>query len=106
MACHLRLLVGACTTQRSPTFQLCTHSFGTGMQHLSECIRELEDQLDDMPFLIDRHASREIEKCSCIAMQAAGLMRLIADATSEHAFEQVELDVDDFMGSLNTLLSA
>ncbi len=103
VACHLRLLVAACTTQRGPSFQLCTHSFGTGMQHLSECIRELEDQLDDMPFLIDRQASREIEKCSCIAMQAAGLMRLIADTTSEHAFDQLELDIDDFMGTLQHL---
>ena len=103
VACHLRLLVGACTTHRGPSFQLGTHSFAAGMQHLSECIRELEVQLDDMPFLIDRHASREIEKCSCIAMQAAGLMRLIVDATSEHEFDQLELDIDDFMGTLQHL---
>jgi hypothetical protein len=103
VASHLRLLVGACTTQRGPSLQFRTHSFAAGMQHLSECIRELEAQLDDVPLLIDRHANREIEKCACIAMRTAGLTQLIADATSSHAFDHIELDIDDFMISLQHL---
>ena len=102
VACHLRLLVAACMTQRGPSFHLCTHSFVAGMQHLSECVRELEDQLDVLP-LNDRHASHEVEKCSCIAMRAAGLMRLIADAAGERGLDQLEVDIEDFMVSLQEL---
>ena len=103
LACHLRLLVAACTTQRGPSFQLRSHSFATGMQGLSDCVSELEDQLDALPVLNDRHAGREIGKCSSIATRAAGLMRLIADTTSTPCLDELELDIEDFIGSLQDL---
>jgi hypothetical protein len=89
--------------QRGPFFQLGAHSFAAGMQALSECAGELEDQLDRLPMLSDRHLALEIEKCSRIAMRAAGLIRLIADTTSAPCVEEIELDIEDFMGSLQDL---
>src|SRR5262245_4738593 len=92
-ACHLRLLVAACVTQRGPSLQLCVHTFAAGMQGLSECVRELQDQLDDMPILYDRYFDAVIQRCSSVATQATGLMRLISDATGKPHVSEIEMDI-------------
>ena len=71
VACHLRLLATAACAQRGPSFQLCAHSFAAGMHGLSDAVRELQDQLDELPISSHHEASHELAQCSRIATRVA-----------------------------------
>ena len=100
IACHLHLLITACSAQAGLWLRLGTSAFAEGMHELSECTAELADQLDAMPLLADGEVREQVHECWRIATRVSGLLRLVSDAACESRLAELEVGAESLMGSL------
>ena len=100
IACHLDLLITACSAHAGTWLSVNTGAFADGMHELSACTEDLADQLDEMPMLADGDLREQVHDCWRIATRVSGLLRLMSDAACESALKELEVDVESLMGSL------
>ena len=100
IGCHLRLLITACSAQAGTWLRLSADAFADGMHELSACTLELADQLDAMPLLADGEVRQQVTECWRIATRVSGLLRLVSDTACEPRLVELEVGIDNLMGSL------
>ncbi len=100
LACHLQLLITACSAHTGLSLRLNTGAFAAGMHELSACMEELADQLDEMPLLADAELRRQVDDCWRIATRMSGLLRLVSDAACESELSDFEVGAESLIGSL------
>ena len=100
IACHLHLLITACSAQAATWLRLSSGAFAEGMRELSAFAEELADQIEEMSWLSDEELRKQVDDCWRIATRASGLLRLVSDAACESRLLVLEVNADSLMDSL------
>ena len=100
IACHLHLLITACSAHAGTWLRLNAGAFADGMQELSECTVELADQLDGMPVAADVEVREQVDECWRIATRVSGLLRLMSDSACESRLVVLEVGAESLLASL------
>ena len=100
IACHLQLLITACSAPSGTWLRLNAGAFADGMHELSACTAELAEQLDTMPGVADGEVRQQVDECWRIAIRVGGLLRLLSDTACESRLLVLEVGADSLMGSL------
>ena len=100
MACHLQLLITACSAHAGEWLRLSASAFVDAMHELSACAEELADHLDAMSMLACSELRQQVNECWCVATRLSGLMRVVSDVACEPRLMELEVAAESLIGSL------